>query len=178
MIASGCEAMGLGLIFSDGCGTSDMFPEGAATGMIGGDLITVISVSFSKFRSAGLERGFIETGGLVIAAMWQRLVEELIGSPPVGAGLPTTVLSVPRRKGDDLLVTLLHYVPVRKALRIDVIAERMNLAGEQLRCDPAIKQVIDVTSGEPLHCIAPGCFELRGKGRLLLRIPGYFAAAD
>jgi len=123
-------------------------------------------------------RDYREAGGLVIAAMWQRLVEELIGSPPVGAGLPTTVLSVPRRKGDDLLVTLLHYVPVRKALRIDVIAERMNLAGEQLRCDPAIKQVIDVTSGEPLHCIAPGCFELRGKGRLLLRIPGYFAAAD
>ena len=123
-------------------------------------------------------RDYREAGGLVIAAMWQQLVEALIGPPAVGAGLPTTVLSVPRRKGDDLLLTLLHYVPVRKSLKIDVIAERMSLAGEELRCDPAIKEVIDVTTGEPLPCVAPGRFGLHGKGRLLLRISDYFVGAD
>ena len=123
-------------------------------------------------------RDYREAGGLVIAAMWEKLVEALIGPPPVGAGLPTTVLSVPRRKGDDLLLTLLHYVPVRKSLKIDVIAERMSLAGEELRCDPAIKEVVDATTGEPLPRVAPGRFGLHGKGRLLLRIPDYFAATD
>jgi hypothetical protein len=105
-------------------------------------------------------------------------VEALIGSPAIGVGLPTTVLSVPRRKGDDLLLTLLHYVPVRKALNIDVIAERMSLAGEELVCDQRVEAVIDAATGESLPRTAPGRFALHGKGRLLLRVPGYFSTAD
>jgi hypothetical protein len=119
-------------------------------------------------------RDYREAGGLVIAAMWQSLVRKLIGEPTVGAGLPTTVLSVPRRRGDDLLVTLLHYVPVRKALKIDVIAERMGFAGETLGFDRPVAAVIDGVTGEPLAESAPGQFALQGKGRRLLRVPSFF----
>ena len=56
----------------------------------------------------------------------------MIGAPRVGEGLPRGVLVVPRRRGDDLLVTLLNYQPVRKALEIDVIEEPTSFAGEIL----------------------------------------------
>ena len=63
-------------------------------------------------------------------------VRRLIGPAPFGAGLPTTVMLYPRRRGDALLLTLLHYVPIRKALDIDVIEEHHSFAGEKLRLLP------------------------------------------
>ena len=60
-------------------------------------------------------------------------MEKLIGPPPFGFGLPTTMLIYPRRHHNDLRLTLLHYVPLRKAIDIDVIEERMSFAGEVLR---------------------------------------------
>ena len=123
-------------------------------------------------------RDYRESGGVVIGTMWRLLVKRLIGTPAVGGELPTTVLSVPRRQGDDLLLTLLHYVPVRKALKIDVVAERMGFSDTELSCDPRITQIINASTEEPLNKVAPGRFALRGKGRLLLRVPGYFQGAD
>jgi len=119
-------------------------------------------------------RDYRESGGLVIAAVWRLLLESLIGPPMAGAGLPTTVLSVPRRQNRDLLLTLLHYVPVRKALNIDVIAERMGFAEEELTFDRAVSEVINDETGEPLAKSDAGKFLLKGRGRLLLRVPGFF----
>ena len=102
-------------------------------------------------------------------------MHSLIGAASVGDGLPTTVWSAPRRQGSDLILTLLHYIPVRKALDIDVIEERMSFAGEVLRLDASRAQVHQFGSDEPLPQNEEGGFVLPAKkGRLLLEVPGFF----
>lgn len=119
-------------------------------------------------------RDYRESGGLIIGAVWRQLIHALIGPPMVGDQLPTTVLSVPRRQNHDLLVTLLHYVPVRKALNIDVIAERMGFADDVLKFDRKVNEVINTETGERLTKSSDGSFALKGRGRLLLRVPEFF----
>jgi hypothetical protein len=98
----------------------------------------------------------------------------LIGPAPFGEGLPTTVLSVPRRRGKDLLLTLLHYIPTRKALDIDMIEERSSFGGELLRLPKKVK-VARLFQGEELPRDESGAFLLPlAKGRLLIEVPGYF----
>ena len=47
----------------------------------------------------------------------ERVLTRLVGPPLVGAGLAQERFSaLPRRRGDDLILTLLHYVPLRKAI--------------------------------------------------------------
>jgi len=60
------------------------------------------------------------------------MLEALLGKPFVGWGLSPSILSVPRKRDSDLIVTLLHYVPVRKCMDIDVIEQRMNFVDEVL----------------------------------------------
>ena len=116
-----------------------------------------------------------QTGNLAARDGWRRAMERLTGSPQFGAGLPTTALCVPRRRGDDLILTLLHYVPVRKALDIDVIEERMGFAGLALRLPPQANGVRVFGTGEALARTADGTFTLPAvHGRLLLEVPGYF----
>ena len=78
-------------------------------------------------------REFRQAGNLMMRDAWHLAMNMLIGAPPYGDGLPKTVLSVPRRRGDDLILTLLHYIPTRKAREIDLIEERSSFAGETLR---------------------------------------------
>lgn len=104
-------------------------------------------------------------------------LQRLVGVAPFGHGLPTTVLCTPRRRRTDLLLTLLHYIPTRKALDIDMIEERSSFAGEVLRI-----------AGNPPHIHLPllaqtldfdprvsGFVLPMAKGRLLVEVPGYFA---
>ncbi|MDR3710123.1 MAG: alpha-L-fucosidase [Capsulimonadaceae bacterium] len=120
-------------------------------------------------------REYRQTGNLAIRDGWRRAMELAIGLPPFGAGLPTTVQCVPRRQGDDLLLTLLHYVPTRKALEIDVIEERMSFAGLTLRLPAAAKIIQNAATGEALKRISDGAFELpMSSGRLLLRVPRFW----
>ena len=115
-----------------------------------------------------------QTGNLAARDGWRQAMERLAGPASFGSGLPTTVLCVPRRRGSDLILTLLHYVPVRKALDIDVIEERMSFAGEVLRL-PQTAESVRVFSGEALTHAADGGWLLPAvKGRLLLEAPGYF----
>lgn len=112
-------------------------------------------------------------GNIAVRDVWKRCVERLIGAPLAGAGLPSTVFVVPRRRGSDLIVTLLHYIPVRKALKIDMIEERSSFAGEILRIRGA--RSARIFQGPELKSIGPGEFELPpAKGRLLIEVPGYF----
>jgi hypothetical protein len=86
-------------------------------------------------------------------------------------------LCVPRRRGRDLLLTLLHYVPLRKALDIDVIEERMSFAGESLDLPANAKTVRVFGTGETLPVNSDGSFILPvTKGRLLLEVPEFFKA--
>ncbi len=119
-------------------------------------------------------RGYRQSGNVAARDAWRAAMRRLVGPAPFGEGLPTTVLSVPRRRGDDLLLTLLHYIPVRKALDIDVIEERMSLGNEVLRVAGASS--VRVWNGDELPRDPHGNWILpAAKGRLLLEAPGYFA---
>jgi hypothetical protein len=116
-----------------------------------------------------------QTGNLAARDFVRLAMERLAGPAPFGAGLPTTVGVYPRRRGHDLLLTLLHYVPVRKAIEIDVIEERMGFTGLALRLPPAAASVRVFGTGESLARNPDGSFALpASSGRLLLEIPGFF----
>jgi hypothetical protein len=120
-------------------------------------------------------REYRQSGNLSARDLVKLAMERLVGPPPFGAGLPTTVLSVPRRRGKDLILSLLHYIPVRKALEIDVIEERMSFAGLVLRLPARAERVRIFGSGEDLARNPGGGFVLPAvNGRLLLEAPGYF----
>ncbi len=90
--------------------------------------------------------------------------------------MPCSILLSPRRRQNDLLLTLLHYLPVRKAMDIDVIDEAATFSGEVLRLTGKVREVKVYPTGEKLATVAEGAFVLpKTKGRLLLRVPGYFA---
>jgi hypothetical protein len=118
-------------------------------------------------------------GNITVRDVWRRVMTELAGPAPYGAGLPTTILCYPRRRHRDLLLTLLHYVPLRKSLELDVLEERMSFAGEVLHLPPEARMVRRFGTGESLPRVPQGGFALPVvKGRLLLEVPGFFARAS
>ncbi len=121
-------------------------------------------------------REYRQTANLAVRQAWQKVVFDLIGPAPYGLGLPSTVMVYPRRRGDTLLLTLLHYVPVRKCIDIDVIDEPSTFSGEVLRIagNPALARLWP--DGRILNRREDGTFELpSSKGRLLIEIPDYFS---
>ncbi len=120
-------------------------------------------------------REYRQTGNLAARDGWRAAMQRLVGAAPFGEGLPTTITVYPRRRGDDLLLTLLHYIPVRKALDIDVIEERSSFGGETLRV-PANARNARVFGGDELQTDEMGLALPNVKGRLLLDVPNYFAA--
>ena len=119
-------------------------------------------------------REYRQTGNLIARDGWKKVMQRLVGEAPFGSGLPTTVRCLARRRGNDLILTLLHYVPVRKALDIDVIEERMSFAGLSLRLPQAARSVriwngADLERGEDGAWILP-----LASGRLLLESPRFF----
>lgn len=121
-------------------------------------------------------REYRESGNIAVRDGWKLAMQRLIGAAPFGDGLPTTVLCVPRRRGSTLLLTLLHYIPTRKALSIDMIEEGGSFAGERLVLPKAAKSVKVFPGGAELPRQADGGYLLPTvKGRLLLEVPGYFS---
>jgi hypothetical protein len=119
-------------------------------------------------------REYRHSGNIAVRDGWKLATRKLIGRAPYGEGLPTTVLSVPRRRGNDLLLTLLHYIPVRKSLEIDIIEDASSFAGEKLFLPPNAKQVIDFESGTELEREGEAFILPARKGRLLLKVPNVF----
>jgi len=117
-------------------------------------------------------REYRVAGNIAVRDAWRAAMQKLAGPPMCGAGLPSTVLSVPRRRGDDLILTLLHYIPTRKALEIDMIEERGSFSGERLRLPEGVSEVRVFGESEPLPRDENGSFVLpSAKGRLLLEAP-------
>ena len=120
-------------------------------------------------------REYRQTGNIAARDVWKMVMDNLVGAPTIGEGLPKTVQVYPMRKKNDLLVTLLHYIPIRKAMDIDVIEERSTYAGETLKISGKVKKVEVFGSGESLSESEEGGYLLPAqKGRLLLKVPGYF----
>jgi hypothetical protein len=119
-------------------------------------------------------REYRQAGNLAARDIWKKVTAELIGEAPFGHGLPGTVLVYPRRRGDDLLLTLLHYIPVRKSIDIDIIEERSSFAGELLHLPEKVGKA-RLFHGEELLKNQDGAYILPAtKGRLLIEVPGYF----
>ncbi len=120
-------------------------------------------------------REFRQSGNAPMRDSWHVAMNNLIGQPPYGDGLPKTIQVFPRRRQDDLILTLLHYVPVRKSLELDIIEERSGFAGERLQLPPHATRV-RVFNGPALERADDDMFLLPfAKGRLLLEVPGFFA---
>ena len=122
-------------------------------------------------------REFRETGNLLMRDGWHDAMNRLDNQVCFGEGLPTTVHVFPRKRGSDLILTLLHYVPTRKAADQDMIEERSSFAGERLKfhCPQKVKSV-RLFGGAELERVEAGCYALpMAKGRLLVEVPGYFA---
>lgn len=117
---------------------------------------------FKEYRTAG---------SVFIRKIWQTVMERMIGKPAIGTGLPVSVSVYPMQKGSETLVTLLHYIPVRKAIDIDVIEERQGFAGQVLKLEQPASSVTDWQTGESLEQVSPTEWRLPAKaGRLLLQI--------
>ena len=108
---------------------------------------------------------------------WHQGMNRLGNRVCFGEGLPTTVHVFPRRRGDDLILTLLHYVPTRKAADQDVIEHPSSFAGERLKFHrPEKVKTVRLFGGAELERFEAGCYALPvAKGRLLVEVPGYFA---
>jgi hypothetical protein len=120
-------------------------------------------------------REYRQSGNLAARDGWKAAMQRLVGPAPFGEGLPTTVWMAPRRKGNDLLLTLLHYIPVRKSLDIDVIEERMSFGGLKLRLPSNATEVRVANTNRILERDGDGFVLPPESGRLLLQVPGYFA---
>ena len=122
--------------------------------------------------------GYRQHGSTFHRDVFERVLSTLVGPPRVGKGLGRTILSLPRRRGNDLIVTLLHYVPVRKALEVDVIEEAASFAGEVLRFREISTEVSPrFYGGEALELIDTGAYALPPvRGRILIECNGYFHA--
>lgn len=109
----------------------------------------------------------------------ERAIVHLVGTAAIGSGLSRTVLSLPRRHGDDLRLTLLHYVPLRKAIEGDVLEHASSFASERLQL--ATQQPVSVREygGELLAgSVAEGfALPVSARGRLLLEVKNYFATS-
>lgn len=116
-----------------------------------------------------------QSGNVFIKETMRQLMEQYVGKPLAGFGLPPSVMVVPRKRNNDLIITLLNYIPVRKALDIDVIEQRQSFAGEELVLPPKVKEVFCVTTGKKLARNKAGNFDLPAtKGRLLIEVKNYF----
>lgn len=112
-------------------------------------------------------RAYRKHGAQIYRLMVRHALRELIGPPVFGDGLPESVLLTVRRKGRDARLSLLHYIPVRKATEIDIIERPQPLGGLEVRMrlesKPASVKVHP--NGEALELINTG------RGEWAVRLP-------
>lgn len=116
-----------------------------------------------------------QSGNRHLRDYFARALEALGAAPLIGPGLPAHVLVLPRRKGSDLILTLLNYLPTRKSHDIDVIEDALSFAGMKLnlseasRVEAVLPEDARLTSTDGGEWILPDV-----RGRLILRAAGYF----
>jgi hypothetical protein len=116
-----------------------------------------------------------QSGNVFIRKVVGAILQKMIGKSPFGSGLSSRVLCVPRRRKDDLIITLLNYIPVRKALDIDVIEEATSFAGKRISFVKDISTLKCVNNGEIFRPDEAGNFWLPPfEGRILLEVTDFF----
>lgn len=110
---------------------------------------------------------------LAVLQAFASTMRHLIGPPDAGQGLKSTVRIYPLRHGNDLRLTLLHYVMERQTPDADIISERQSFAGQILRFARDVKAV-RVWNGADLEPSQGGFALPTTEGRLLLEVPDFF----
>jgi len=112
-----------------------------------------------------------------IKPVFASALEQLIGPPVVTTDLGPAVRIYPRRRGNDLLLTLLHYPRRRIAESRDVIDARGRFSGGLLKISRA-PDGVRLFQGEKLKQRESGEFQLPDHhGRLLLEVPGFYESS-
>lgn len=120
-------------------------------------------------------REYRQTGNLACQEVVTRALERLIGKPWVQGDLPKTVQVYARRRGRSLLLTLLHYIPQRKSLDIDIVDAALPLGGYSLSFSRSVDELRVFGADSPLEKSGPGVWTLpTAYGRILLEAPGFF----
>jgi hypothetical protein len=110
-----------------------------------------------------------QSGSSFVRDVLERVMHNLIGPPVIGHGLAKSIICVPRAKNSKRIVTLLHYIPQRKAMDGDVLEEASSFAGELLRITGATRAKI--FEGPELETLEPGVFALpASRGRLMIEV--------
>lgn len=140
----------------------------------GGELAVAAGTNWVYFADPIFSE-YRESANLAVGCAFAVAMAHLIGPPPYGHGLKSSVRTYPLRAGNDLKLTLLHYLPERRALHQDIIADRMGFGGQALQMPDHVRIVRDAMSDLLLDQNAEGAFVLpMVDGRLLLEIPDFF----
>jgi len=121
-----------------------------------------------------------KTGNEIYRLLVEKAIDSLIGPAMFGHGLSLNILQTVRRRGKDAVITLLHYIPVRKCHAIDVIDERSSLSGLkfEIRTPRAPKAVEVFETGESLVIESNGDHYAvtlpMAEGRILMTIKNVF----
>jgi hypothetical protein len=120
-----------------------------------------------------------KNGSEIYRILLQKAVEKMIGRPAFGYELPMTVFQSVLKRGKDAVVSLLHYIPIRKCTSIDVIDERQPLTGLVWKIIADEKPQIEIFgSGETLPVQnVDGVWQAtlpKSAGRLLLTVKNIF----
>jgi len=103
-------------------------------------------------------------------------LQEVMGAPRL-QGLKETVEAYCLRRGEDLHLTLLHYIPYRKSEDCEVIEAAQSFAGQTLALDRPVSKWVWVQGDNETELTpdAEGKVALpQHDGRLCLRMEGYF----
>lgn len=143
-------------------------PSGFASVLRKGNVVVFSDPIFLEYR---------ECANRFVKDTLRAVVFELMGTPRL-SGLKETVEAYCLRKGDDLHLTLLHYIPYRKSEDCEVIEASQSFAGQTLTLDRPVESIVweQASGSSELLADAEGGFPLPiHDGRLCLRLPGYFS---
>lgn len=122
-----------------------------------------------------LFRDYRKSGNRHLRRIFARTLEKLGVHPTLKAGLPQHVLALPRQKGNDLILTLLNYLPTRKSHDIDVIEDALSFAGMKVQFHKSVSAVESLLPEAKKLDAQSGSFILPDvSGRLILRVAEYF----
>jgi hypothetical protein len=117
-------------------------------------------------------RGYRRTAYGVYKTLVHELMDRLLPDPVLRANCPSTAELTLRRRGDDLLVCLLHYCPQRRGQDIDIVEDAQPLVDVELslRTDREPEAVTLEPGGRELGCRWQ-------EGRALVQLPTIEGAA-
>lgn len=139
-------------------------PESAV--IAGENFVYFADPIFSEYRQAG---------NTFIRDIFASILSQRVAKPYIVDGLDPHIHAYARRSENDLKITLINYLPCRKALAVDVIERALSFAGQNIRFDREVLE-LHVENMEILKPAEGGAFTLPAtlKGRMLITVPKFF----